>query len=359
MEMKLLKKIGSFSLLGFLLMISFSSCKYGKLEELENENNKLKNEIVTSDSIQIQFMNAYAEIEYNLSEIKIKEKIISEANAQNTEKSGNIQQKILQDISDIGRLMEDNRKKIASLENMRSQLVSAKAKNAKLASENNKLRYELDQKPKVIEIPAPVNPATEEEQARLLAESDRASQENKSISGRNQQLMNENKRLTDLSNGLNEMITRLKNQIIESEARIESLQEELFLMKDAYAALEIIADSLRTQNTAYRIDIEKKDVLLANQGAVYYIVGKINDLKAKGLLSKTGLSSELNESVFTKASLGDLKVIETNSKKLLILSSHPAASYTINTSDPKNLKIEIKNPELFWKNTRFAVIATK
>ncbi|MEG1762477.1 MAG: hypothetical protein RSC04_00085 [Bacteroidales bacterium] len=359
MQAKFLKNLSILLCIGFTLMLSLSSCKYGKIDELENENNKLKNEIVTSDSIQIQFMNAYAEIEYNLSEIKIKEKIISDANAQNTENGANIQQKILQDINDIGRLMNENRRKIANLEAMRRQLVSAKKLNANLVNENQQLRHQLSQKPSVVEVPAPIPSSIEEEQARLLAESKRMNTENKNTSSRNQQLINENKRLTDLSNGLNDMITRLKNQVIESEARIESLQEELFLMKDAYAALEVIADSLRTQNGVYRIDIEKKDVLLANQSTVYYIVGKINDLKSKGLLTRSGLSSELNESVFTKTDMNTLNSITTNSKKMLLLSSHPAASYSINTSDPKNLKLEIKNPALFWKNTKFAVIAIK
>ena len=60
------------------LLLLASSCKTPRVKRLEAENARLQNDIVKSDSVQIQFMNAYAEIEANLNEIKLREKIINE-----------------------------------------------------------------------------------------------------------------------------------------------------------------------------------------------------------------------------------------------------------------------------------------
>ena len=98
------------------LLLSLTSCKTPRVKKLEAENAKLQDDIVKSDSVQIQFMNAYAEIEANLNEIKLREKMINES-SQDAEDNADIQQRIITDIVQIGKLMESNRQKLQEWRN--------------------------------------------------------------------------------------------------------------------------------------------------------------------------------------------------------------------------------------------------
>ncbi|MDE5762750.1 MAG: hypothetical protein K2H68_04505, partial [Bacteroidales bacterium] len=90
------------SLCGVLMFTT--SCKTPREKRLEAENERLNNEIIKSDSVQIQFMNAYAEIDANLQAIKAREKMINR-NSQDAEENADVQQRIIADIVAIGKLM--------------------------------------------------------------------------------------------------------------------------------------------------------------------------------------------------------------------------------------------------------------
>ena len=326
--------------IGILLMAT--SCKTPRVKNLEAENAKLQNDIVKSDSVQIQFMNAYAEIEANLNEIKLREKMINE-NSLGAESNPDMQQRIISDIVEIGKLMENNRQKLQNMESLRRQLISARSANKKLTEENRALKQGIP-------APAPVQVTSNPEDQQKIAE-----------------LTQENARLAELNKTLEETITRLKNQLTESEARIESLQEELSLLKEAYAALEAINDSLQASNQTYLAQLEEKDnqintlnSQLSSSNRVYYIVANSKNLKAKKIMDKKNVNPNVNLNNFTSVeNYNDLRIIETKSSKATVLSQHPSRSYTINTRDKKNVKIEIKNPESFWSTSKVCVIEIK
>ena len=157
----------------------------------------------------------------------------------------------------------------------------------------------------------------------------------------------------------------------ESEARIESLQEELALLKDAYAALQAINDSLQVEIIRYQKEIESKDSQLASKdneiatlnsmvSTAYYFVGTAKDIKAKGILDKKSINPNVKISSFTRIeNYNDERTIETKSAKVVLMSTHPSGSYTINNKNPKNVVIEIKDPAKFWSITRFCIIQKK
>lgn len=323
---------------GFLLMTT--SCKTPRVKKLEAENTKLQNDIIKSDSVQIQFMNAYAEIEANLNEIKVREKMINE-NSQEAESNPDIQQRIISDIVEIGKLMESNRQKLQNMESLRRQLVAARSANKKLTAENNALKQG---------IPAPVQQGSDPKDQQQIAA-----------------LTKENARLAELNKSLEETITNLKNQLAESEARIESLQEELSLLKEAYAALQAVNDSLKASNDAYLAQLEEKDnqinslnSQLSSSSKVYYIVANSKTLKAKKIMVKKSINPNIRLTNLTAVeNFKDLHIIETKASKISVLSQHPTKSYVINIKDKKNAKIEIKDPEAFWSTSKVCVIETK
>lgn len=324
---------------GLLLMTT--SCKTPRVKKLEAENTKLQNDIIKSDSVQIQFMNAYAEIEANLNEIKVREKMINE-NSQEAEYNPDMQQRIISDIVEIGKLMESNRQKLQSMESLRRQLIAARSANNKLKAENKALRQGS---------PAPVRQTVSdpEDQQQIAA------------------LSKENARLAELNKSLEETITNLKKQLTESEARIESLQEELSLLKEAYAALQAINDSLKASNDTYLAQLEEKNnqinslnTRLSSSNKVYYIVANSKTLKEKKIMIKKNINPNIRLSNLTAVeNSNDLHIIETKASKVSVLSQHPTKSYVINLKDKKNAKIEIKDPESFWSTSKVCVIETK
>ncbi|MCM1169054.1 MAG: hypothetical protein NC324_03860 [Bacteroides sp.] len=331
-------KHGSFiaiaSLCGVLMFTT--SCKTPREKRLEAENARLNDEIIKSDSVQIQFMNAYAEIDANLQAIKVREKMINR-NSQEAEENADVQQRIIADIVEIGKLMEKNRQKLQSMESLRRELVNARAESKKLKAENVALKESSH---------TVGNPQDAE---RIAA------------------LEKENARLTELNQGFQKTIAALKKQLAESEARIESLQQELASLKDAYAALENINRELKANEQQYLAQLDEKEATISSLNSqltqsktVYYIAAPAKALKSKGIVVKNAVSSDVKLTALTAvADYNELRVIETKSSKAEVVSSHPKGSYRIDAKDKKNVKIEITNPQNFWSVSRVCVISTK
>lgn len=353
-------------------LMTLTSCKivrtadYNKLIE---DNLMMTESIFRSDSIQNCFMSAYAEIERNIDEIKVREKMIVQANEEGPIDQ---QQKILNDIAEIGKLMESNRKQLRQMQSLRKQLIESKKQTARLQEksaqlqeqstrlqdQNTRLQEENRQLRESSKVPAPqpaVAPApAANNQAEKLSYYER-----------------ENQRLAELNKQLEEQIAGLKNKVTESEARIESLQEELALLKDAYAALQAINDSLQIEIVRYQKEIESKDSELASKdneiatlngmvSTAYYFVGTAKDIKDKNILDKKSINPNVKISSFTRIeNYNDERTIETKSAKVVLMSTHPTGSYTINNKNPKNVVIEIKDPAKFWSITRFCIVQKK
>ena len=99
----------------------------------------------------------------------------------------------------------------------------------------------------------------------------------------------------------------------------------------------------------------------------FYACGTTKQLKAKGLLTKKGgfiglgktksLSGSLSDSAFVQIDITKTKLIPVNSKKAKLISEHPANSYQfIRDNNNKIESIEIKDPVLFWKISKYAVV---
>ena len=88
--------------------------------------------------------------------------------------------------------------------------------------------------------------------------------------------------------------------------------------------------------------------------------GTAKALKAKGIVVKNTVNPNLRLQNFSEVEdYTELTLIETKSSKVEIISKHPANSYRINDRDKKNLKIEITDPQAFWKTTRVCVIEVR
>ena len=117
--------------------------------------------------------------------------------------------------------------------------------------------------------------------------------------------------------------------------------------------------------------IAKKDEKISPQAyemnKAFYTCGTYKELKAKGLLTKEGgfiglgkteaLTGNFPDNSFVQIDITQFNSIPVNSKGAKLISEHPAGSYEFVRDNDKIIKsIDIKDPALFWKISKYAVV---
>jgi len=163
----------------------------------------------------------------------------------------------------------------------------------------------------------------------------------------------------------------LQNKIAELEASVKQSEGEITDLKATLVSKNFEIDQLNTKNTDLQNTIVKKDETINTQtyemNKAFYVCGTFKQLKAKGLLTKEGgfiglgktktLATSFSDSSFKQIDLSVTKSIPVNSKSAKLISEHPANSYQlIRDKDKKVESIEIKDPALFWKISKYAVV---
>ncbi|MCL2412832.1 MAG: hypothetical protein FWC98_01690 [Bacteroidales bacterium] len=122
-----MKKIITLSIVAIAVMLT--SCNRGKIAEMENEIQNLRNERHVADSLQGAFYSFLLEIENNLTEIRTREQMVADAAR---ERPRNLQERIVQDLNEISTLMQQNRERLNDLERVRRQLRAANVETRRL-----------------------------------------------------------------------------------------------------------------------------------------------------------------------------------------------------------------------------------
>ena len=168
---------------------------------------------------------------------------------------------------------------------------------------------------------------------------------------------------------LRAQIKKLQAQIAEKEEMIAGLQATIEEKDGQIANLNTQVENLNNDLNNANTEIEN----LNNQNlaqtdemnTVYYIGAKAKELKEKGIIlsAKKIFKGDVPTEEFTKADMRELNTIVFQTKKGVVLTTHPVESYTL-TKDKdaegnKIVTLEITNPEQFWKVTRYLVVLTK
>jgi len=268
-----------------------------QLTLMEEQKNDFTNQLISRDSTINEWMSTFDEIERNLALIKEKEKIIA-VNSSDKEISKDKKQQVLEDIKYINALLDQNKKKIASL---------------------------------------------------------------------NAQLMK--------SGGT---IKSLQNKISELEASIKQSEIEISDLKTSLSEKNFKIEQLNTKVTEMQTTIAEKDEKITNQSneisnqinemnKAFIATGTYKELKSKGLVTKEGgfiglgrkksLIETFADSSFKQIDITVTKTIPVNSKNAKLITEHPAGSYEfVRDNNNKVESIEIKDPDLFWKISKYAVV---
>jgi len=260
---------------------------------MENQKRSFTELLTTRDSVINESMLTFDQIEKDLNTVKEKENIIS-MQSSDKEFSKDKKQQILKDIEYINTVLDQNKKKLASL--------TAQLKN---------------------------------------------------------------------SGGT---IKGLQVKIAELEASMKQRETEISDLKVALVQKDFEIGQLNTRMTDQQIAIAQKDEKITNQTAEmnkgFLASGTYKALKAKGLISKEGgflglgkkelLHKDFSDSSFTQINITETKSIPVNSKNARLITDHPRSSYEmIRDKNNKIASIEIKDPEQFWKISKYAVVEIK
>ena len=164
-------------------------------------------------------------------------------------------------------------------------------------------------------------------------------------------------------------ITRLEERSAAQEAQIAELLTELENNK-------VVIKGLNKNVTELTASNQEKDQYIAQQIAdanrAYFVVGTYDELKAAGIVTKSGgfigigrkqgTVADMNTEKFTEIDRTKVTTITINQKKAVVISQHPENSYQL-VCDEDNTKViaflRILNPAEFWKYTKFLVVSTK
>lgn len=197
-------------------------------------------------------------------------------------------------------------------------------------------------------------------------------------------MLEENKaRIRDLTNrlkksgstitALNEKVKSLEETLAMRDSTLNLLKMDLADREFKLAELNVVVDSLSEDIDMYNADIrayeQMVDAQYAELNRAYVATGTVRELEEKGLITREGgflglgksksLKADLDDAPFEKVVINETQRIMLNTKKAELITEHPSASYEMVANDTLVSYIEIKDPEEFWKITRYAVVETK
>lgn len=166
-------------------------------------------------------------------------------------------------------------------------------------------------------------------------------------------------------------ITGLQTRIATLEASITQFENDIAELKTVLVKKDFEIGDLNTKVAALDQEIVKKNDEIVDQtnkmNTAYIVSGTYKELKTKGILNKEGgflgmgrseyLVKDVSDSLFRQIDITEIKTIPVNSKNAKLITDHPLSSYEmIHEGEKKIAYIEIKDPEQFWKISKYAVV---
>ena len=203
------------------------------------------------------------------------------------------------------------------------------------------------------------------------------------IQSMNNLLEESNQKIADLQARLKKSGINLK----AFEQRIASLNETISSQNAEIAELKRVVEdknvNIAKLNTKVdeinKVVAQKTDTISYKQKQITDRVNELNtahvalgtykELKAEGLLAKEGgvlglgankaIQENFDNKCFKTLDIRTTKTIALNTKKVKVISEHPANSYSLVEENGLIAYLQIDNPAEFWKISKYAVIELK
>lgn len=177
--------------------------------------------------------------------------------------------------------------------------------------------------------------------------------------------------LTAQLNSSGKTIKGLQTRIADLETSVKQYETDMNQLKETLAQKDAAIGNLNTQVASLEQTVTQKDGMINDQtlkiNEAYLVSGTFRELKDKGIVDKEGgflgigrkeaLIPNVKDNLFSKIDVRDMKTIPINSKNAKLITKHPSGSYTlVPEGDKKIAYLEIKDPDQFWKISRYAVV---
>lgn len=171
----------------------------------------------------------------------------------------------------------------------------------------------------------------------------------------------ENSQLKRMVEGLQTTIREKDQEIVQLVSQLETLNIEV---QDLYSSVSDLR--METIEQGKVIDTQVEELNTA-----WYVIGNEKDLREKEIITKEGgfigigrvnkLNRDFDEEAFTKIDIRQKMVFDLDAKKLKLITSHPSDSYLLrqNEDTKRFYRFEIVDPEAFWKNSNYMVLAVE
>lgn len=269
-----------------------------EITALKATNDSLLSIGIVKDSMVVDFVNAFNEIQSNLDSIKMKEKIISKS-AGSSELRSRAKDQINSDINEIYKLQVDNK---ALLSTLRFKLKKAGIKTVELERMIENLSKQIEEKDVQIA------------------------------------------QLKDDLTKVNIQVTDLTTKVVDLNANVENLST-LNQEKE-----QVIAAKTTEMNTAYYV-IGTTSYLKDNK-----IVTKEGGFIGLGRTKE--VVPEIDKSALTRVDITQVNVIPIMKSKATLLTSHPKSSYRL-TGEHASDSLVITNQKEFWSLSKILVVNVK
>jgi hypothetical protein len=203
---------------------------------------------------------------------------------------------------------------------------------------------------------------------------DRKEQVFADIKDLNTLLDNNKKKLAALSAQLknsNGSIKGLEARVATLETTIKQYENDMAVLKTTIEKKDTEIGDLNTKVANLDVTVSQQDTKIKDQTSKlnqgYLVSGTFKELKEKGIITKEGgflglgkkgsLLPDSQENLFSKIDITELKTIPVHSKDAKLITKHPSNSYVLVPEEGKGIAyIEIKDPEMFWKISKYAVV---
>ncbi len=190
-------------------------------------------------------------------------------------------------------------------------------------------------------------------------------------------LMHESRdRLTKLAVDLDEAKVgegEQRDLLKECETRLQQHEVSLEDLRTVMLQHAFEAEELQRSLSTMELAIAKQEALIEQQDVLvnraWYAVGNTTDLEKRGVIARTGgwagvgkrrvLNGSAKQGLFVEVDKRDLHRLELNCKKANLLTEHPNGSYRFVVEEDQLAYLDIRDPEAFWRFSRYAVVEKK
>ena len=163
------------------------------------------------------------------------------------------------------------------------------------------------------------------------------------------------------SDELRRTLDNLTRQMEEKDAQMRQLRAELEAKDVRIGELDKEVTNLNTNVSSLKEESSQKSQTISVQdkqlNTAWFVYGTKKELKEQRIIvDGKVLQSNFNRDYFTKIDIRVDKEIRLYSRSAQLLTSHPQASYTLDSAANKQYVIRITNPHLFWYTSKNLVV---